>query len=230
MAHNFDPEKLRPAEYACEPDPRSTTFVRIDRTNGTCRAIELADHHEEISSYVLHAGVPEDIAIQFETARNLYLYSWFVYRFYPVAEHQSLACLEFALRERLKDEIRKGEIKGKRPSLHPLLKHAVDHGLVKNEGFATWRNRGVINSQHRVEMERIREAVEKNLTEITWDESDIEITPEDLDCDYVKMLSVMLPKLRNEHAHGSTELLNWAALQSIQIVCEIINQLFALPT
>src|ERR1700685_3559392 len=108
----FDPERLRPAEYVCEPDPRSTMFVRIDRQNGTSRVIELADHYEQISEYVLHAGAPQEIVLQFETARNVYLYAWFVYRFYPVAEHLSLACLELALRERLKEEIRTGKIKG----------------------------------------------------------------------------------------------------------------------
>jgi hypothetical protein len=228
MAQNFDPEKLRPAEYVCEPDPRSTMFVRVDRTDGTSRLMELADHHEQISGYVLHAGVPEDIVLQFETARNVYLYSWFVYRFYPVAEHQSLACLELALRERLKEEIGTGKIKGKRPTLQPLLKYAIEHELVKNEGFATWRNRGEINSRQRVRMEKFREMSEKKLTEMTWDESDIKITAEDLDWDYVRMLPDMLPKLRNEFAHGSTELNNWA-LRSIQIVCEIINQLYKPP-
>jgi hypothetical protein len=105
----FDLEKLRLAEYVGEPDPRNTMFVRIDRTNGTARPIELADHHEQISAYALHAGVPQEIVLQFETARNVYLYAWFVYRFYPVAEHQCLACLELALRERLKEEIRTGK-------------------------------------------------------------------------------------------------------------------------
>ena len=224
----FDPERLRPAEYVCEPDPRSTMFVRIDRINGTSRAIELADHHEQISAYALHAGVPQEIVLQFETARNVYLYAWFVYRFYPVAEHQSLACLELALRERLKEEIRTGKIKGKRPTLYPLLKYAVDHGLVKNEGFSAWQNRGETNSRHRVEMEKVREASEKNLTEITWDESDIQITAEDLDWDYVKMLPDLLRRLRNEYAHGSTDLHNWA-LRSFQIVSEIINQLYQPP-
>jgi hypothetical protein len=90
----FDPERLRPAEYVYEPDPRSTMFVRIDRTNGTRRVVELGDHHEEISAFVLHPGVPQEIVLQFETARNVYLYAWFVYRFYPVTEHQSFACLE----------------------------------------------------------------------------------------------------------------------------------------
>jgi hypothetical protein len=203
-------------------------FVRVDRINGTSRVIELSDHHELISAYALHAGVPQEIVLQFETARNVYLYAWFVYRFYPVAEHQSLACLELALRERLKEEIRTGNIKGKRPTLRPLLKYAVDHGIVRNEGFSAWQNRGEIRSRSRVEMEKLRKASEKNLTEITWDESDIQITAEDLDWDYVKMLPDLLPMLRNDYAHGSTDLHNWA-LRSFQIVSEIINQLYQLP-
>jgi hypothetical protein len=224
----FDLEKLRLAEYVGEPDPRNTMSVRIDRTNGTSRPIELADHHEQISAYALHAGVPQEIVLQFETARNVYLYAWFVYRFYPVAEHQCLACLELALRERLKEEIRTGKVKGKRPALRLLLKYAVDNGLVRNEGFSSWQNRGEINSRARVEMEKLREASEKNLTEITWDESDIQITAEDLDWDYVKMLPDLLPRLRNDYAHGSTDLHNWA-LRSFQIVSEIINQVYQPP-
>jgi hypothetical protein len=54
------------------------------------------------------------------------------------------------------------------------------------------------------------------------------ITEEDMDWDYVKMLPNILPKLRNEFARGSTELNNWA-LRSIEIVCEIINQLYEAP-
>jgi hypothetical protein len=228
MEQKFDLEGLRPTEYVHEPDPRSTMFVRIDRTNGTSRPIELADHHEQISAYALHAGVPQEIVLQFETARNVYVYAWFVYRFYPVAEYLSLACLELALRERLKEEMRTGKIKSKRPTLYPLLKYAVDHGLVKNEGFSAWQNRGEINSRARVEMEKLREASEKNLTEFTWDESDIKITAEDLDWDYVKMLPDLLRRLRNEYAHGSTDLHNWS-LRSFQIVSEIINQLYQPP-
>src|SRR5260370_305336 len=191
----YDLEGLRPAEHVCEPDSRNAMFVRIDRTNGTSRPMELADHHELISAHVLHAGVPREIVLQFETARNVYLYAWFLYRFYPVAEHQCLACLELALRERLKEEIRTGKIKEKRPTLRPLLKYAVEHGLVKNEGFSAWQNRGEIRSRSRVEMEKLREASEKNLTEITWDESDIQITAEYLDWDYVNMLPYLLPML-----------------------------------
>jgi hypothetical protein len=146
MNHKFDPERLRPPEFACEPDPRNTIFVRINLTDGTSQPIELADHHEGVSACVLHAGVPEDIVIQFETARNVYLYSWFIYRFFPVAEHQSLACLELALRLRLKEEIRTGKIRGKRPTLRPLLEYTITHGFGKERrlfGMAKWRGFGL---------------------------------------------------------------------------------------
>ena len=52
MAQNFDSEKLRPAECVCEPDPRSTMFAKLDLTNGTFRAMELADHREQISTAI----------------------------------------------------------------------------------------------------------------------------------------------------------------------------------
>ena len=67
----------------------------VDRSARNIEALklpmELADHHELISAHVLHAGVPREIVLQFETARNVYLYAWFVYRFYPVVEHQCLS-------------------------------------------------------------------------------------------------------------------------------------------
>lgn len=230
MEKTFDPEKLRPVAFVCEPDPRSTMFARVDLNTGETRPVELTDHHELIAALGLHEGVPEDIVQQFETARNLYLYAWFVYRFYTVAEHHGLACLELALRDRLKAEIAAGKIdyKGKRPTLKPLLKYAVEQGLIRNEGFEIWRNRGVINSRARVEAEKLREMSEKNLHEIAWDVSDIEVTAEDLDWDYVAGLVDFLPKLRNNYAHGSTNLHN-LSLMSIRMVCEIINQLYQRP-
>jgi len=74
----------------------------------------------------------------------------------------------------------------------------------------------------------VREATEKKLDKITWNESDIQITFEDLDWDYVKMLADILPVSRNEYAHGSTDLLN-GALLTIRVVSEIINQLYQPP-
>src|SRR5713101_2321789 len=98
-AFKFDPEGLRPPEYVCEPDPRTTAFVTWD-ASGTFRTFEVRDYHALVSQLKLSGSVPERVAIQFETVKNLYVYSWFVYGFFPVAEHQALACLELALRTR----------------------------------------------------------------------------------------------------------------------------------
>ena len=77
-------------------------------------------------------------------------------------------------------------------------------------------------------MEKMRTTSEKNLTEISWDDSEIEVTAEDLNWDYANMLVETLPYIRNEYAHGSTNLHN-LVLHTIQIVCEIINQLYEAP-
>lgn len=230
MEQSFDPETLRPAAFVCQPDPRNAGLVKVDLISGVGQPFGLDDHHEAIGALTLNPSVPAHIFQQFETARNLCLYAWFVYRFYAIAEHHSLACLELALRERLKTEIDTGLIasKGKKPTLRPLLKYAVAQGLIRNEGFETWRNRGIINSRERVSMEKLRLMTENHLEEIDWGESQIEITEEDLDWDFAEMLVDVLPQQRNEYAHGSTMLHN-QVLSTIRIVGESINQLYPSP-
>lgn len=228
MERSFDPERLRPLEHIHEPDPRSTIFLIPDSSAGTLRTKELSDHYEQISALVLHDGVPKEISLQFETTRNLYLYTWFIYRFYPVAEHHSLTCLELALRVRFAAEIGKGKPLGKRPALTALLQHGVDQGLIRNDGFKKWWRRCEINSRNRVEDEKYKEMLEKNLPEMEWDDSEIQITAEDQNWDYVARLIGRLPQIRNLYAHGSTMLHNWG-LDTIQTVCEIINQVYPTP-
>jgi hypothetical protein len=206
----FDCDNFRSLKHVCEPDPRSLMFARIDCTTGGWRTMELADHHEAVVQSVLHPNVPEKVAIQFETARNLYLHAWFVYRFYPVAQQHSIACLEMALRTRLHNEILAGKLKSKRPTLRPLLEYAVLHKLIRNEGFEVWRQRGPIRARARVELEKTREMVAKGLDEILWDDSEIEVKQEDLEWDYVSELIRFLPLVRNDYAHGSTTLHNQA--------------------
>lgn len=231
MEYHFDPEKLRPTEFVFQPDPRNACFVKFHPDSGVVENLRLDDHYSSIAILSLNTTVPEPIAQQFETTKNLYLYSWFVYRFYSVAEQHSLSCLELALRERLKTEIDSGFInsRGGRPTLRPLLKYAVEQGLIRNEGFETWHNRGTINSRARVSMEKQREMTEKHLTEIAWDESRIEVTEEDLDWDFAEMLVNVLPLQRNDYAHGSTILHN-QVMGTIRIVRESINQLYPCPT
>lgn len=102
---NFDCDGLRSPEHHCEPDPRTRYFVSVDSETGLTQHLSQSDKYESIAAYALSDAVPEDIRILFDMASNLYLYAWFVYRFYNVAEQQVFAYLEMALRERLKDEM-----------------------------------------------------------------------------------------------------------------------------
>jgi hypothetical protein len=189
---DFDPENLRPTKYICEPDPRNTIMTWLDPATGALRPAKASDLHDAVSAFSLHAGVPQDIVQHFETVKNLYLYSWFVYRFQPVVELESLACLEFALRERLANEIRTGRIKEKHPGLQRLMRYAYKNRLVRNEGFARWARAN------------------------------------DPEWDLLASLETAFPQIRNDHAHGSYTLAP-TALGIIELVHEIINQLFAAP-
>lgn len=93
-------DQLRSADGALLPDARSVSTVAL-RADGSTSMVSLAERHADVAQFDLLPTVPEDIRIHFDTAKNLYLYAWFVYRFYPVAEQQALITLEFALRERL---------------------------------------------------------------------------------------------------------------------------------
>jgi hypothetical protein len=190
--HDFDPEKLRPAEYIYDSDPRNALTAWCDTATGVIRPVQASDLYDAVAAFSLHSGVPEGIAQHFETVKNIYLYSWFVYRFQPVAELQSVACLEYALRVRLGDEIRAGKLKEKRPGLQRLMQYVIENQLVKNEGLARW------------------------------------VRAQDPEWDLLASLGKALPQIRNDYAHGSSNLTP-TALGIIELVQEIINQLFASP-
>jgi hypothetical protein len=134
----FDPEKPRPAQHVYEPDPRNALTAWVDRSSGVIRPVQANDLYDAVATFVFSPAVPEEVAQHFETVKNVYLYSWFIYRFQPVTEMRSLACLEYALRIRLADEIKAGKLKAKRPGLQKLMRYTIDNQLIKNEGFASW--------------------------------------------------------------------------------------------
>src|SRR5882724_7876223 len=126
---------LRTPENACIPDSRVQAFARIDTETRVMRQITLADQHSAIRTHVLCPAVPEPIRIHFETAKNLYFYAWFVFRFYPVAEQQAFATLEIALRERQVEfvDAYRAKQKDRDPGLGALLRNAIQNGIVRND-------------------------------------------------------------------------------------------------
>lgn len=197
-------DKLKDLDEILEPDERSSMFGIYFDEQGNTREKTIDDHHAIVSRFVLHDGVPEKIRQHFETTKNLLLYSWFVYRFIPVAEFHAASTLEYALK--IKTE-------GKMRGLYRLIDHAISKGWVKNEGFRAWNER-----------ERMREE-EKRLREEFGKLTEAEAQFHDEPYDFVEKLKETLPYLRNAYAHGSN-MLHPGGYGKLEVCAEFINQLF----
>lgn len=223
ISANIHPaEQLREPTQAHLPDPRS------DAPEGQ-EAESLAAHHATVARFALHEGVPADVRVQFETARNLALYAWHVYRFYPVAEMQALSTLEFGLRERLPARLPPPyqSAKAFKPMLHGLLGYAIDKGPVRNEGFRRWHAACEQHARERQANARVAALLERGPDSLEFDaDAPISIEDEDRAWDLVAHLRQSLPQRRNQRAHGGAEL-HRMALNTIELVAEILNQLYA---
>jgi len=214
-------DRLRDSSNAMTPDPRTVTWAAPELPS-------LAAHHAGVSAIQISSAVPEPVAIQFENARNLYLYAWYVYRFYMPATAAALAALEFGLRERLRTTLPEKE-QGKRLMLKRLLRLAVDQGLVKNEEFRRWRHAAQVNARERLSTESLKAMIDNKLDSVEYQIPEfLEVLPEDQQWDLAGGLPETLPTIRNELAHGSSMLTNHV-LGTIELVAEILNQLYPGP-
>ncbi|WP_322087937.1 hypothetical protein [Burkholderia sp. BCC1999] len=220
---------LRTIDSLYEPDIRNGYFSRFDRTIGNFRPGTAAEHLEDVALFTLSVNVPESVRIHFETAKNLYAYAWFVYRFYPVAEQQALTSLEFALREWLTTEIERSSLVRAEPprGLNKLLKEAMKRKAISNDRFSWSREQALQRARHRAEHQKLQEMQRLGLTTVQIDYSNVEPMPEDFD-DWIGIFIDTLPRIRNEYAHGSGVLHNTVS-RTFEIVSELINQLFV-PT
>jgi hypothetical protein len=221
----MNPDCLKPLAAIHSADPRSDNQAVLDIFRPGANA--LAEHHAAVADIRLAASVPEDVVEQFETTKNLYLYAWFVYRFYPVAEHHALTCLELGLRKRFASQLPKKYWKDPRrePTLRPLLSFAVDKGAIKNEGFRQWRDQVDHRARQRYSMEKHQEMIARGLHEMELDYTQALPNDQDREWDYLSILQEVLPEIRNGYAHGST-LLHQQVLGTLELVSEILNQLF----
>jgi hypothetical protein len=216
---------LRGLTEISQADPRSTSFSRFDEKG--IREDSLAEHHADIARFALSSNVPSDVVIQFETARNLYLYAWYVYRFYPVAQHQALTCLELGLRQRIGASLPVEYLRRPRdvPTMKPLLRYAIDTGLIKNEAFRQWREHVQRRAESRYRDEQFGAMVEAGHECCELRYEDVVPNEQDKDFDYLALLAEALPGTRNSHAHGSTNLSN-QVLGTFELVKEILDQLY----
>src|SRR2546421_1491502 len=103
-------DSFRPAVDLLKPDRRFDFYgVTTQR-----------DLHADVADLNLNANVPDDVVIQFDTARNLFVYSWFSLRFVQVAQRHAYSTVEFALKMVLGEEVQK-QMKKRRVTLGNLL-------------------------------------------------------------------------------------------------------------
>ncbi|MFM0159704.1 hypothetical protein [Paraburkholderia sediminicola] len=220
-------EALRDIHSLYLPDSRNEVFGRFDDC-GAFRPATAQDQLDDVVRFILGSGVPESVRVHFETAKNLYAYAWFVFRFHAVAEQQALASLEFALRERLTAEVVRNPLKGRRRprGLSAWLEEARIRGVITNERLS-WREAWALErAKSRVEFDQFEQMRRLGLTSMQFDYSDVQPSPDDLQHDWLGVFIDSLPKIRNTYAHGST-LLHPTVLQTFEIVSELINQLFS---
>ncbi len=206
---------LKPLDQVTLPDSRfEHEHLFVNR--GEPGPFQLADLHERLTKWPLVPSVPEKIRVQFETARNLMLYTWFVFEFQTVAEMQAYATLELALRERLGNPTReiitkeRGEIvKTKIISimLSELLAMALKDGLIVPEKLPSFE----WVKQRREWFANFYGHPHETITAADWFE-------------FVKS---HIPKSRNYLAHGNTKLWWTESFSQLELCGDIINHLFS---
>lgn len=200
---------LKPLEEVLLPDPRFKFLVV--RSAEKARPFELADLHGRLGDTKLSPAVPDDIRRQFETARNLMLFAWFVFEFQTIAELQAYLALELALCTRLPEAKReqrtKQGVKLVPLTLGPLLKKAVAGGLIVPEKLPAYA---------------------RMLAWQAWQKrtSAMPMAPAPKAKRWLQLVMQGLPALRNSLAHGSPKLDLFSSLNSLELCGDLINALF----
>lgn len=194
------------------PDVRSAG-IGFYGSPPSLRPKTLEDHHAEAAAQALHAGVPSDVAEQFDTARNLYLYTWFSYPLVHVAELHALGTVEFGLRVRFAPA-------SKRRYLGPLLRLALTKQLVRDDQMRMWQRRKLAREQQQTEEDQWSEDIRRLFAHPQ---------PEPASQDpqsFVRHLPSRLHKYRNLLAHGGIYLHPRGAIV-LELCCDLLNQIFA---
>ncbi|HUR40596.1 MAG TPA: hypothetical protein VM240_05445 [Verrucomicrobiae bacterium] len=203
-------DELKALSAICEPDTRQAYL-----------STSLAGSHAELAAIQLRPTVPVEIRRLFETAKNVSLYSWFVYPFHQVAEMTSFSALEYALRIRAKVP---KDMK-RPPGLSELLQQAKTKGWFSKD-WAIRRSMGVERARERRSKEAMDLMHRTGAAEVeVADPTEEEIAQATASVDVVQILVDRTPRLRNNLAHGSTRL-DSSSTWTLRFVGEAINQLF----
>ncbi len=90
--------------------------------------------HKALNDITLNCEVPEEIKNQFNVARNMALYCYFLYALAPEVQLKTYTIIEFALRIKAEREGIKGK-DGRHIMLKRLLSYSVNLNWICDKGF-----------------------------------------------------------------------------------------------
>ena len=195
---------LKELDEIFQPDARHAAFVKLDAAGEHARTLD--DHRDDVAAIEMSDQVPASIRGEFETVRNLYLYSWYVYEFTVPAILYAHALVE----KTIKEKCARSSVPSER-GLGKLLKLSIRKGWLINADFECTRNP--------TRWEMVPATAQGHAPPSPH------FRP--TGTDYCEHLAETLPKVRNMGAHGDTWLgLPWNALYDIEICASIANALF----
>jgi hypothetical protein len=167
------PNTLKRFDEILEPDSIWRGFVLCNRNTGVVRERTFRDHYSSIERIQLSSVAPESAKEHFDVARNLFVYSWFVSDFMPVAEMHGFSSVEYAIR------LKSGNPK---VMLKNGLEFAISQKWISDAGFRYYRVKN-------------ESSADEGSSNKTPDTEDVQ--------DYCKILLDAFPYLRNTLAHGN---------------------------
>lgn len=223
-------EEFKSLDEVTKVDRRNTYFVLRNRVTEETRPQELKDHYESVSRFALSETVPEKVRSHFNTAKNVLLYTWFAYGFFPVAELQALNALELALKERIGEDglkALKKQLKktGKRLGLQSYIEHAAASKWIKNEDFGAYHRAPMEWARREYEIRKSEEMRAKGLNSIELNYDEI-VVPEENLTDFIGFLIGTVNEVRNTHAHGEVMLYPVSVWRMFEICSDFINALY----
>ncbi|HED12441.1 MAG TPA: hypothetical protein ENI62_02085 [Gammaproteobacteria bacterium] len=218
-------EEFTGLESVMQPDERMLHYVRQDPVTGENHPQELKDHYESVASINLDNSVPEDIHNLFNIAKNVLLYTWCEYSFFPVAALQAFTTLEYALRERLGEDVIAELKKQRKRGLYAYIEYSIEQGWIRNEDFSAWHRAPMLRARDEYLFKKIREMDEKGLDsmEINYDEAEV---PNTNTVDYLDILLRTVNKIRNWHAHGEHILHPPSVWHTFEMCADFINAIY----
>lgn len=133
-------EVLKPLEEVCEADSRHEILGNFDpdETLGD-EGDSLRSRHARMARLELSGTVPETIRSAYAVARTLWLYGWFYWPFYTLAEVHACLCVDLALYHRgvQAELINPNAEKAHKahPSLRQLFQMAIEQNWLADDAF-----------------------------------------------------------------------------------------------